>query len=142
MSRRWLGGVGGRRVVAARACLPERQQADDGGGERDRALVRPLRLAVDRRHRLLRLLLDHALAHLVGDPAEEGVAAVENAHGATLLPDPVSRANNKNGPPPPAARGGGPGRVAGGPRAGGAPRGARGPPPGGAPAPAGTFARP
>ena len=52
---------------------------------------------VDRRHRLLRLLLDHADPDLVDDPAENGVAAVENAHAATL-PDALLAPNKKLGP--------------------------------------------
>src|SRR5207244_6151272 len=77
------GGVG-RRVVAG-ALAPEGQRArGTGDEERNRALVRLPRLRVDRRHRVLGLLLQNALADHPRQPADGGISAIEDAHAFTL----------------------------------------------------------
>src|SRR5581483_4993388 len=84
--------------AVAGALAPEGQRADEPGDrERDRALVRALRVGVDIRHRILGLALQDALADEQGEPPHGGVTAVEDPHEATL---PLHRdeANEKRGP--------------------------------------------
>ena len=97
-------------LVARALAAPEPQHTADGGEAGcDRTLVRALR-ALDRaRHCLLRLVLHHGLRADPGQPAENGVPPVEDAHARTLptpsqvcalgaTPPLIRRATNVNEP--------------------------------------------
>src|SRR5205823_7177021 len=71
------------RRVGAGAALPERGNAEGADDEEgDGALVRPLRLRVDRRDGVLRLPFHQRLGADPREVAHDGISAVDDAHAA------------------------------------------------------------